>query len=47
MSKIFFTIAGTNYYYGRDFFNPDMTVKLVTEYIKFTEKKPFRKLQKN
>ena len=31
MSKIFFTIAGTNHYYGHDFFKPNMTVKLVKE----------------
>ena len=31
MSKTFFTIAGTSHYYGQDFFEPKMTVKLVKE----------------
>ena len=31
MSKTFFTIVGTQHYYGQDFFEPKMTVKLVKE----------------
>ena len=31
MDKIFFTITGTNHYYGKDFFEKDMKVKLVKE----------------
>lgn len=31
MDKIFFTITGTKHYYGKDFFAPGMTVKLVKE----------------
>ena len=31
MSKTFFTIAGTSHYYGQDFFEPKMIVKLVKE----------------
>ena len=31
MDKIFFTIAGTKYYYGTEFMKPDMEVKLVKE----------------
>jgi hypothetical protein len=31
MEKIYFTIAGTNYYHGKDFFEKDMKVKLVKE----------------
>ena len=31
MSKKFFTIVGTNHYYGQDFFERGMTVKLVKE----------------
>lgn len=31
MGKIFFTIAGTQYYYGNDFFEKDMKVKLFKE----------------
>ena len=31
MDKMFFTIAGTQYYYGKDFFKKDMKVKLVKE----------------
>ena len=31
MSKTFFTLAGTNHYYGHGFFKPDMTVKLIKE----------------
>lgn len=31
MKKIYFTIAGTNFYYGKDFFEKDMKVKLVKE----------------
>ena len=29
--KIFFTIAGTNHHYGRDFFEKDMKVRLEKE----------------
>lgn len=31
MSKIYFTIAGTNHHYGPDFLKPEMKVKLVKE----------------
>lgn len=31
MERIFFTITGTRYRYGHDFFEPKMTVKLVKE----------------
>lgn len=31
MSEIYFTIAGTNHYYGHDFVEPKMEVKLVKE----------------
>lgn len=31
MNKIFFTIAGTQFYHGKDFFEKDMEVKLVKE----------------
>ncbi len=31
MSKIYFTITGTNHYYGKEFFKPKMQVKLVKE----------------
>ena len=31
MDKIFFTIAGTRFYHGKDFFEKDMEVKLVME----------------
>ena len=31
MDKMFFTIAGTQFYYGKDFFEKDMKVKLVKE----------------
>lgn len=31
MNKIFFTIIGTNHYYGHEFFEPKMTVRLVKE----------------
>ena len=31
MNKIFFTITGTNHHYGHDFFEPNMTVRLVKE----------------
>ena len=31
MEKIFFTIAGTNYYHGKDFFEKGMKVQLVKE----------------
>ncbi len=32
MSKIFFTITGTKYYYGQDIFAKDMRVKLVKDF---------------
>ena len=31
MKRIFFTITGTNHHYGQEFFEPDMTVKLIKE----------------
>ena len=31
MEKIYFTIAGTKHYYGQEFFEPKMEVKLVKE----------------
>ena len=31
MNKIYFTVTGTSYRYGLDFFKPDMTVRLVKE----------------
>lgn len=31
MKKIFFTITGTNHYYGQDYFEPKMKVKLIKE----------------
>ena len=31
MEKLYFTIAGTCFYYGKDFFEKGMTVKLVKE----------------
>ena len=31
MEKIYFTIAGTSFYHGKDFFEKDMNVKLVKE----------------
>lgn len=31
MSRIFFTITGTNHHYGQEFFEPNMTVKLIKE----------------
>lgn len=31
MNKMFFTIAGTHFYHGKDFFEKDMKVKLVKE----------------
>ena len=31
MKKIFFTITGTNYRYGSEFFEPKMKVKLIKE----------------
>ena len=31
MDKIYFTIAGTNHHYGQEFFEPNMTVKLIKE----------------
>ena len=31
MEKLYFTIAGTCFYYGKDFFEKGMTVKLIKE----------------
>ena len=31
MNKIYFTIAGTNHFFGNDFLKPDMKVKLTKE----------------
>ena len=31
MSEIYFTIAGTNHWYGQEFIEPQMKVKLVKE----------------
>ena len=31
MKKIYFTIAGTKHYYGQEFFEPNMEVKLVKD----------------
>ena len=31
MKNIYFTVTGTNHYYGLDFFEPKMTVHLVKE----------------
>lgn len=31
MDRIYFTIAGTEHYYGQAFFKPEMTVRLVKE----------------
>ena len=31
MKKTYFTIAGTNYYYGKQYFEPNMEVRLVKE----------------
>ena len=31
MEKIYFTIAGTKHYYGQEYFEPNMVVKLVKE----------------
>ncbi len=31
MKTIYFTIAGTNHYYGQEFFKPGMKVKLIKE----------------
>ena len=31
MERIYFTIAGTHFYHGKDFFEKDMEVKLVKE----------------
>lgn len=31
MDKMFFTIAGTQFYHGKDFFEKDMKVRLVKE----------------
>ena len=31
MAKIYFTVAGTNHYFGQDFFKSGMKVKLIKE----------------
>ena len=31
MKRIYFTLTGTNHHYGHEFFEPDMTVRLVKE----------------
>lgn len=31
MEKIYFTVAGTNHYFGQEFFEPKMHVKLIKE----------------
>ena len=31
MNRIYFTIAGTQYYHGKEFFKPNMQVRLVKE----------------
>ena len=31
MEKIYFTITGTNHYFGNDFLKPDMKVRLIKE----------------
>lgn len=31
MKKIYFTVAGTNHYFGQEFFEPKMEVKLTKE----------------
>lgn len=31
MEKIYFTVAGTNHYFGQEFFEPKMEVKLIKE----------------
>lgn len=31
MEKIYFTITGTHFYHGKDFFEKDMAVKLIKE----------------
>lgn len=31
MKKIYFTVAGTNHYFGQEFFEPKMQVKLIKE----------------
>lgn len=31
MKKIYFTVAGTNHYFGQEFFEPKMEVKLIKE----------------
>ena len=31
MGKIYFTITGTNHYFGNDFLKPDMKVRLIKE----------------
>jgi len=42
MGKIFFTITGTKYYYGKEFFAPNMTVKLVKEIDNTVDKEAIR-----
>ena len=31
MKKIYFTVAGTNHYFGNDFLKPDMKIRLIQE----------------
>ena len=31
MKKIYFTVAGTNHYFGNDFLKPDMKIRLIRE----------------
>ena len=31
MKKIYFTVAGTNHYFGNDFLRPDMKIRLIKE----------------
>ena len=31
MKKIYFTVAGTNHYFGNDFLKPDMKIRLIKE----------------
>ena len=31
MEKIYFTVAGTKHYFGQEFFEPNMEVKLIKE----------------
>ena len=40
MDKMYFTITGTNYYFGKDFFESGMAVKLVKEPYNAHDSKP-------